>query len=387
MRLSIKTQLVSILRAGGSILVCCLLVYPSTLQAQAPGSMSAPKEGMGSEERQNDYAGLTLEQAIAKALETVKALEDSERDPDELQDERSDFIEANAFVERVLELDPINVTAGYIKGRLEILAGRPRAALPMIQEYVNDPVGKNNWYAYKILGDLYLASFPKHAVSQYRQAIALSENEPGAIIGLARAHLKLNTPKKAIERAQEAIRLDKEDEASYRATLAEALLMDEKFEDAERAAETAVKMSEEKIGRDPSRKSLLVELETHYDLHLQCASDLANLYPERAEYVVQLARIWQDKADLARVVSYHQAVMMIEQSRTNPQLKLTSDLLYEQARLNRLVSRDDKALIVLRELLALDPNFAPAIDLLKIIESEGEAQKGSDVTASATGQQ
>ncbi len=333
--------------------------------------------------RENLYADLAMDQALAKSLDVVSNLEDSDRDPDQLQEERTEYIETLALIERILEIDPLNKTASYVKGRLLILSGRPRAALPMIEEYVNDPAGLNDWRAYKLLGDLYATSFPKHAVSKYRQAIELAENESEPVIGLARAQLKLNNAKAAVERSQDAIRLDKEGDPTFQATLAEALMMDRKFEDAARAAEAAVKMSEEKFARDPSNKAVLVKMQEHYDLRLQCISQLATLYPERADYVIQLARIWQDKADLERVVSYHQAIVMIERARTSPQLKVTTELLYEQARLNRLVSRHDKALSVLEEILQLDADFAPALELKNIIESEGKGLSRADTSASA----
>ncbi|GJM26945.1 MAG: hypothetical protein DHS20C16_33600 [Phycisphaerae bacterium] len=361
-----------------SLVFTCLLATPSWVTAQTDDP-ATPADGAG------NYDGLSLEEALSKALEIVTDLEDSDRDPDVLLEETPEYVETMVLVERVLEIDPLNKTAGYLNGRLLILTGRPRAALPMIEEYVADPAGQNNWRAYKILGDLYLASFPKHAVSKYRQAIALAENEPEPVIGLARAQLRLNNAKPAVERAQDAIRLDKKGEASYQATLAQALMLDKKFEDAARAAEAAVKMSEGDIARDPSNKLLLAEMQEHYDLRLQCVSQLAGLYPERADYIVQLAQIWQDKADLERVVSYHEAIVIIERSRTNPLLKVSPELLYEQARLNRLVSRDDKAMTALEELLQLNPDFAPAIELKKIIEAENGGLTEMSTTSAAGG--
>jgi len=367
------------IRASALILVfICLLVCPASVLAQFDDPAVPPPPAGAS-----IFAGMSPDEALNKAMEVVTGLEESDRDPDQVQEERAEYVETLAIADRILEIDPLNKTAGYVKGRLLILSGRPRAALPMIEDYVTDPAGLNDWRAYKILGDLYLSSFPKHAVSKYRQAIALAENEADPVIGLARAQLKLNDPTSAVEHAQDAIRLDKKGESSYHATLAEALMMDKKFEDAARAAEAAVKMSEEDIGRNPERKSLLVELQANYDLRLECVSQLAALYPERADYIVELAQIWQDKADLERVVSYHQAVLMIERSKTNPQLKVSAELLYEEARLNRLVSRDDKALIALEELLQLDPTFAPAIELKKIIEAEHTGL--SEVSSAAGG--
>ncbi|NOX57459.1 MAG: hypothetical protein GXP29_01205 [Planctomycetes bacterium] len=367
--------------AGTGIVLCCLLSSTEVLAQSRDAASQSPAE------KAMEIAGLSAQEALARAIVLIKTLEDAEVDPDEMQRDQADYIEATALVERALSLDPISKTAGYLNGRLGILAGRPRSALPMIEEYATDPAGQNDWLAFKILGELYASSFPKLAVSKYRRAIELAENEPEPVIGLARAQLKLNRPELAVEEAQNAIRLDKDNDSSYRATLAEAFLLDKKIEDAAAAAETAVRMAEEEISRDPSRRSLLAELESHYDLHLRCVSELVALYPERAEYVVQLSRIWQDKADLERVVSYHEAVIMIERARANPELKPSSELLYEQARLNRLVSRDDKAVIVLRELLAADPGFQPAIELMGIIgaptNTEGAKadDKGSEASA------
>ena len=80
----------------------CLLMGPGGALAQFddPTPPSRP-QGAGT------YAGMSPDEALNKALEVVTDLEESERNPDEVQEERADYIETMAIVDKILEIDPM----------------------------------------------------------------------------------------------------------------------------------------------------------------------------------------------------------------------------------------------------------------------------------------
>ena len=149
----------------------------------------------------------SIQSAIAKAEATVQQLEDDVLPEAE---QVTAFSDANRLVKYVIELDPLNAKAQFLMGRLSLLAGRPREALAYIEAYIGDDQGRNDWLAHKLMGDLYVISYPKLATSQYRRAIELAAQEPDSHAGLAEAYLKLNKPEDAIGSIRTAIRYDKE---------------------------------------------------------------------------------------------------------------------------------------------------------------------------------
>ncbi len=285
--------------------------------------------------------------------------------------------EAVTYISMALAQDPLNVTAGYLQGRLAFMAGRPRDALPRIQSYVADAAGRNDWKAHKLLGDIYIVSYPEHALSAYDRAVQLAPNESDAVIGLARANLELNRADEAIDRAEQAIRLDKEERSpSYRMVLARALLLrGDRTEDAVKAAREAVDLAEAKARATPGDKALVLNVKGAYALLLECLQTLSALYPERTDLTVQASLTVQDMADVNRLLACYDSLNMIESA-----LQTAKDdpgLLYEKARLNRLIGRDEEAVKVLKTLLEAHPDDAKARELLEAIAPQRADEAGA----------
>ena len=317
---------------------------------------------------------MPVAEALSKALDLVAALEEEMSELEEEEDEESSqefterYSEARDLTNYVLHHDPLDVTAGYVLGRLSIMNRRPREALPRIATYVEDPVGKSDWYARKLLGDLYLVSYPRQARGQFNEAVRLAPEEPDALIGLAEAELKLHRADEAIESAQKAILRDTESTPAYRAVLARALLLiDDRHVEAHQAAREAVTLAERKIRDNPGRVGLLREAKRHYGLLIRCLVVLLAEFPEKPEFVVQAVHAYLDQADLERLLKYHEALATLKTARTYPQLEASGDLLYEEARLNRLIGRNDKAIELIEQIPESDPRYQAARELLQII--------------------
>ena len=322
-----------------------------------------------------DQSIVSIDERLATAKNMITAIEDGEYSGDDLT-ERYD--EATRLASSVLSQEPLNVTAGYLLGRLAIVGGRPRDALPRIEAYANDPIGKSDWYAHKLLGDLYILSYPKFAKASYTTAVQLAPGEADSHLGLANANIKLNRAEDAIESAREAVRLDTQSEPEYRVALAEALLLvPDKTEEASRVAQEAVRLSEMKTREKPGDLVLLNDLKTHYELLVKCLSAVLNLYPERADNIVLLSKAWQDQADLEHLITYHSILQTVDSSLQNPTLSASPELLYEQARLNHLVGRKDEAINMLKSILQANPGYTPARQLLSEIAPAESAKISS----------
>jgi len=313
-----------------------------------------------------DQVELTIAESLEKGKALAKILEDSDDPSDpELQEVANEISKIVTFVR---SRDPLNVTAGYIYARMTLVSGRPREALSLIDAYANDPAGRNDWYAFKLLGDIYLVSYASQAKSHYERAAALAPLEPEPRIGIANAELKLVRDKEAIANAQMAIQLDKENDPSYRVVLAEAYYLAAEYESAAETALEAVVLTEALVRQKPGSRKLLEDLKKRYELRVKCLDRLSSTYSDEPERLVQLVQVILDFADLERLISYHDALSLLEARIPALGDNVTTSVLYEQARLNRLVGRDDEALIVLDKLLAKDPNHAAALQLREVIE-------------------
>lgn len=316
-------------------------------------------------------SGPSVQLTIAESLEKAKALVDlieeaSDRSVPEVQDAATKLGEILSFVRTQ---DPLNVTAGYLSGRLSLLLDRPREALGPIEAYVNDPAGRNDWYAHKLLGDMYLVSYASQAKTRYARAAELSPTEPEPRIGIAKAELKLVRPDEAISNALAAIQLDKEQDPAFRVVLSEAYFLAKKYKEASDTAREAVALTEQLVRQNPGDRKLLEDLKKRYELLVRCLSSLSDTFPDNSDYLIQIVQVIQDFADLERILSYHNAVELLEFRLERFGENVPVDVLYEQARLNRLVGRDDVAMEVLDKLLTVEPSHAAAIKLRDAIES------------------
>lgn len=318
------------------------------------------------------------EDALREALVQIAIAEKKEEGAEEAMNR------AAKLAGLVLSRDPLNPTAGYIAGRVGILTNRPREALPLLEAYINDPAGRSDWYAHKLIGDIYLVSYPKHARGKFERAVALAPREPEAVIGLAKADLKELRAASAVKHAEQAILLDQTRNASYRLVLAEALLTARpKDEDAASRAREAVLIIEENIRQDPGDETLLGDLKDGYSLLIQALRNLSTVYPEKPEYVVQMALAMQDRADLEKLLTYHGILKYLDASVTQLGDRANADILYEQARLNRLVGRDAEAMRILERVLEMSPNHEPGRELLETLLPQATAARPSPSQADA----
>ena len=365
--------------------VLCVMVWGVAGVQWASAQTSDPAPGADANKSKAAVPGPKAELTVAESLEKAKKLIDmleASGDPSS-----PEFISAAGELGKILSFvrakDPLNVTAGYILGRMALASNRPREALSLIEAYVNDPAGRNDWYAFKLLGDLYLVSYASHAMSRYQRAAELAPVEPEPRIGIAKANLKLVRAEEAISSARLAIQLDKKQDPTYRVVLAQALLLDKKYEEAASTAREAVALTENLVRENPGDRKLLEDLRSRYELLVRSLSSLSDTYPENPDYLIQMVQVMQDFADLERIISYHNALSLLESRRERFGDDVPVGVLYEQARLNRLVGRDTDALAVLDDLLTKDPTYAPALELREAIQpaTVGEPTARRDHTA------
>ena len=312
-----------------------------------------------------DLAKMTLEELVDEAKEAIITAEARGPDADDAMRRLGELLPA------IRRRDPLNNDANFIDGRAKLLLGRAREAIQLIGEhYVKEGKGKNDWLAFKLLGDLYFQSkYYTMARGKYQRAVELSPREPEPYAGLARTELALARQHKAVEYARRAIDRDNpgspsERNPKYHATLATALLGDRKPEEASEAVATAVELAREKARKDPTNPALLVELDSYNVLLEQIVQTIILNYPERAEEHAHLARVSQERAQITHLLSLHRILHTLEQGIEQFEPDRSEKLLLEKAKLLLAVGNVDEAVEVLSNLLDKDPDNAEAKQLL-----------------------
>jgi tetratricopeptide (TPR) repeat protein len=350
-----------------------LLVSPGLTVGQAPDSPAPPPPGAGP-------SGLTPAQALEKAWTEIAAAEEARESGSGEWQLHAKM--ASQLADFVLSAQPLNARAQFIKGRVLLLEGRTREARALIQEYTEDErEGRLDWLGFKLLGDILLeGKYYELADAKYKQALKLNRNEPQIFFGLARAAINRLMPEEAADYARQGIALQSPPRAQDYALLAQTRLgsmrtamtdPDAKSErisdlqmEAQSAARRAVELAREKVRENPSRVNRLNQLNNLLTLQRAIEESRLILQPERANVYMDIARIVQDQADLARLMTYHQAIGILERGVEATGENVTPDLLYELARLMYAVGRveDSRATLVL--LLETYPDHAEGQALL-----------------------
>ena len=343
------------------------LAQPAAAGAQANG-MQAGRDGPGD----SAATDRSVTAALNRVESAVRYAEDHLRDQDLAEQIVDAMEEGEKLVQEVLVGQPINVRARYLQARLAILRGRPREAIDKIEPFLCQGCpGANDWYAHNLLGKQYLVSYPKLALERFKVASALAPTEPEPLINLSASYRKSKRFEEAIENAEKAIAIDTAGKAEYRRQLAQAYLADQQFQKASASARDALNITEAEHRDQPGNAAVLDDLRKDYALLISSLDQLAGQYRiERPEYIVQLIQAMQDRADLERLMSYHYALKQTEKALDwyGETEALPVDLLYEAARLYRVVGKEDEARVTIDKFLSID---AENIRARRLLESMG----------------
>lgn len=334
---------------------------PGRLSAQEEPNANAPQPPPA----EQPGATLSIPEALERAQSAIGAAEKGGADAP------ANLRKAEQLGNYVLANDPINKRATFILGRCELLEGRGREAMGKIDAYVRSPEGESDWLGYKLLGDIHNdGKYYKMARTKYEKAATLNPNESSIFVGLARVELQLHYYDEAIEHARRGVELDRESLPAPYTILARTLVAAKQFEEADGAIQRAIDLTLVKIRNDPGDTDLLRELDFRYQIVMQIQASILSAYPERPEPYLRIATLVQNRADLARLLAYHDALQPLTMGLERTAPNTPASLYYEVAKLQYAVGRNDDALANLKNALEKDPNHVQAQELLQTIERE-----------------
>jgi tetratricopeptide (TPR) repeat protein len=329
-----------------------LVAQGSLLQRKPAATESAPNPYADSEERP------TTEQAVKRALNIVQRIAHGEEDGtwDELT-ARLDY-----YISVIQSDDPSNPWLSYLYGWIYAIGGRKGDAIEEVAKFVETREGRNEWLAYRLLGDLFVEQFPRLAKSHYNKAAALTSNEASVLYGLSRCAAATGNTEESIKLAQEAVDADGRKQVRYLTHLARMLMRDRRWSDAERAVRAGLDRAETLRRDQPASDRPLKLLDIQYQTLAEIARARLGESPTAEDYA-RLADYTQRRAEIGLLLARFETLRLLEQAMK--ELGGPSPALLERyAVLLAELGREEEAVAAMEELRALDPGNAVAAEWL-----------------------
>lgn len=318
------------------------------------GSTTLPETPVGREVR--------VQEAITLAMDALERLEN------EGETAAADTIlhDANGYIEFVKASEPANPWLPYLVGRAYVVMGRRRDAVEELGKFVETPLGRNEWLAYRILGDLLVGGFPRLAKANYAKAAALNAGEPSVLFGLSSCAAQFGAAEEAIRLAQEAVAADGSRTVRYISHLAKLLRAVGQWDEAIREAERALNLAKQTVGTHPGTPGPLLTVDGQYELLIEIMQgllDQANAGRLAANHL-RLASYIRERAIVVHELARHDVLDALEAGVNRTAPDTPAELLEQYGIALAEVDRHESAVGVFEQLLSADPDNAVAAEWL-----------------------
>jgi tetratricopeptide (TPR) repeat protein len=192
-------------------------------------------------------ATLSVSDVVQQARQLLDAAS-----PSAPREERFAAVEsATVLTDAIRSAEPANPWLLYLYGRMNALLGRDGDARDNLRKFVETPEGRSEWTAYRVLGDLFSAEFPRLARAYYQRARELRGDDPDVLLGLSICEWKLTNYDAALGMARAAVDADGRRSSRPLAHLARVLMARKNWAEAEREAVAAYQLSSEAAHSSP----------------------------------------------------------------------------------------------------------------------------------------
>lgn len=326
-------------------------VQPNVAPAAIPDAPAPPR--------------LTLEEATAKATEMLDRFDARWGETPS----REELQELEALLAAIQRGDPKDPRVDYLYGRAFAAMGRGGSARNALVRFVETREGRNEWKAFRILGDLFVDEFPRMALAKYQKAAELKPDDPTVLLGMSRAHYEVGELNRALELARRTVEADSSGRLQPLTHLANMFAAAEQWPDAERTALRAIATARELVRSEPPRKSVLIALQQQYDLLVNILQSNLTGGPPQPDTVARLGRAMRERAEVAEQVglvesaTFMEAAMRVLGADATPEVHLEYGLVLAQ------LGRIDDAILAFQKVLVVQPDHAEAQSWIARLQS------------------
>jgi len=278
------------------------------------------------------------------------------------------LVTVQGALDRIRDLDPDNPWLTYLLGRSLIAEGRRRDAISQLERFVESRVGRNEWRALRLLGDLFVDEFPRLARQHYRRAADLTVDEPSVLFGLSRCADQLGDEDEAIRLAHKAVDADKRHTVAYLDHLAKLTARRGDWAAASQAAAEAVAVAEADLRARPGQPEPLAAIDKQYQLLIKIEEGRIRTLRDRAAIAdgcLRLVDAIHRRADMMSRLARHDALRVlrtaVERIQPDPPIELLEAYGITLAEVEQI----DRAIEAFEQVLATDPNNSLAASWLE----------------------
>lgn len=325
----------------------------------------APEEMRTSEGSDSALTARDIDDILRRAVDLLDEPEPRDADAAEAL-----LTELNEHIRSIETEAPTHAWLPYLRGRADALADREGDAIDELRKFVASHAGRNEWRAYRILGDLFLADFPRLARSNYQRAAALAAGQPDVLRGLSICAMKLGSQDEAIRLAREAAAADGRKTIRHIAHLAVLLRLAGRLDEAFREAIHALERALQVVADEPGARAPLRAADNQYQLALSILQRRIN-ESERPviEDYVELERLARKRGSMVARLTLHQVLRVVESGVEESAPDTPTALVEQYAGLLADVGRTDDAIAECERLLAIAPANPVAARLLRELKA------------------
>jgi tetratricopeptide (TPR) repeat protein len=362
-------------------LVCSLILVPLLTAMQAPRQdQPTDPAGASSTNQAATVSPAEVHESIQRAIAALDRLESEvgARNPEITEALQALVVEVNEAIETVRTLAPTNPWLSYLLGRAYALTGRRTDASDQLMAFVKTREGRNEWHAYRLLGDLLVDGFPRLAQANYEKAKRLNPNEPTATFGLSVCALKRGDTPEALRLVQEAMAAEGRPILPHVAHLARVLQAAGRFEEALAEADRALRLAWDATRNQPGAREPLIVVDAQYQQLTDLLQARVNApLPAEADVYIRLADTVRERNEVKLKLARHQALRVLEAGVERSAPDTPPGLLEAYGAALAEVGRTAAAIRTFQQLLAADPDNAAAADWLRRLRPDQVTPEGS----------
>lgn len=307
---------------------------------------------------------LTVGEALDLARNAIDRWLESE-DPAALKKAEQDLDRGLAVVKTKA---PDHPWLPYLYAFVHIRQGQSWDAVDQLQKFVDTRDGRNEWKAFRTLGNMVVENFPRLAQSNYRKAANLKEDEPSVLYGLSRCAANVGDVTEALDYAKKTTAADRRQSIDYLTHLARIARITKEWSTATAAAVDALAIAERDVVRRKGEFEPLVAAEAQYKLIIQIESGRLNDVRDPSELAhgyLQLADYARGRAKIVIQMTKHDIVGILEAAAERLGDDTPIDILEQAVTALTDIGREEDAAAVCRRILEKDPGNAAATQWLQ----------------------
>lgn len=308
---------------------------------------------------------MSADRALQEAISLVRRLAEG--------DEEGGWEDVSARMDRYLAIieadNPSSPWLFYLYGWVYTIGGQKGDAIEQFEKFTATREGRNEWLAYRMLGDLLVDQFPRLAKANYAKAGALVDREPSVLHGLSRCAVATGDLTEAIRLAREAVDADRSARVRYLSHLARTLARERRWGEAQRAAETALERALSDRRKDPSSDRPLKLADLQYQILLDIARGRINETPSPEGYV-RIVDYIERRAEIANQLHRFEIVRLLEVAIREPGGDSYAPLHERYVVALATLDRTEEAVRAIERLLRFDPSNPTAREWLARLRPE-----------------